>query len=100
MQMLLTSIKVLVTHMEAAFRSQYGLLKMHKSAFVANIRGRLGKNPIQVRDEQVTLLSSGEHVSEKSASSATAKPESRHFLLLLSAREDTRRTVVSKKEML
>lgn len=54
--MLLNSIKVLVTHMDAACGSQCCLFKMHKSAFVANIRGCLGKNPIQVRDEQITLL--------------------------------------------
>lgn len=39
MQMLLTSIKALVTHMEAGCGTQCGLFKMHKSAFVANIRG-------------------------------------------------------------
>lgn len=58
-QMLLNSIKGLVTHMDAACGSQCCLFKMHKSAFVANIRGCLGRNPIQVRDEQITLLSSG-----------------------------------------
>lgn len=57
-QMLLNSIKGLVTHMDAACGSQCCLFKMHKSAFVANIRGCLGRNLIQVRDEQITLLSS------------------------------------------
>lgn len=44
--------------MGTACGSQWCLFKMHKSAFVVNIRGCLGKNLIQVWDEQITLLSS------------------------------------------
>lgn len=101
-QMLLNSIKVLVTHMDTACGSQCCLFKMHKSAFVVNIRGCLGKNPIQVWDEQITLLSNRVvRASWKSRPAPSQQSQnSNHFPLLLSVGRDKRSKVVSKKERL
>lgn len=101
-QMLLNSIKVLVTHMDTACGSQCCLFKMHKSAFVANIRGCLGKNPIQVWDEQIALLSNRVvRASWKSRPAPSQQSQnSNHFPLLLSVGRDKRSKVVSKKERL
>lgn len=101
-QMLLNSIKVLVTHMDTACGSQCCLFKMHKSAFVANIRGCLGKNPIQVGDKQITLLS--DRVARASWKSrpppSQQSQNSTIFPLFLSVGRDQRRKVASKKERL
>lgn len=89
--------------MEAACGSQCGLFKMHKSAFVANIRGlprkesnlssRWTNNPFVLQSNALS-----KRLKKKSASSTVAEPYFHHFSLQLSVGRDTKNSHIQKKK--